>query len=169
MVSFARNSESEVATMAAKGPSSFYRWLGVFPLLAIPVLLLNFLVLTGLGGTGDEHEAWLGSTIFTIYGLSGDSWSLSPGDLFVVMGLIFLFVEILKSTRTDAIALTNHAIAALTFVLMLIEFLIVKGFMNSTFFILMMMQLIDIIAGYTVTVVAAKRDIGSSAGIVGTN
>ena len=155
--------------MAKRGPSPFYALLDIFPLLALPVLFLNFMVLTGLAGTSDEFETWLGSTLFSISGLSGDSWSLSPGDLIVVVGLVFLFVEILKSTRTDAISLINHAIAALTFVLFLLEFLIVKGFMNSTFFILMMMQLIDVIAGYTVTVVAAKRDIGSSGGIVGTN
>ena len=149
------------------GPSPFYALIDVFPLLALPILFLNFMVLTGLGG--DDLETWLASTIFTIHGMSGDSWSLSPGDLIVVVGLIFLFVEIIKSTRTDAISLINHGIAALTFVLFLIEFLIVKGFMNSTFFILMMMQLIDVIAGYTVTVVAAKRDIGSSGGVIGTN
>jgi hypothetical protein len=149
------------------GPSAFYALLDVFPLLALPILFLNILVLTGLGG--DDLEAWLSSTIFTIHGLSGDSWALSPGDVIVVIGLIFLFVEIIKSTRTDAISLINHAIAALAFVVMLIEFLIVKGLMNSTFFILMMMQLVDVIAGYTVTVVAAKRDIGSSGGIIGTN
>lgn len=156
--------------MAAKqGPSAFYHALNIFPLLAIPVLYLNFMVLTGLAGTSDEFEVWLGSTLFTIHGMSGDSWSLSPSDLIIVVGLMFLFIEIIKSTRTDAISLINHAIAALTFVLFLLEFLIVKGFMNSTFFILMMMQLIDVIAGYTVTVVAAKRDIGSSGGIAGTN
>lgn len=156
--------------MAAKqGPSAFYRILDVFPLLAIPVLFLNFMVITGLAGASEEFKGWLASTLFTIHGLSGDSWSLSPGDLIIVVGLVFLFVEIIKSTRTDAISLINHAIAALTFVLFLLEFLIVKGFMNSTFFILMMMQLVDVIAGYTVTVVAAKRDFGSSGGIAGTN
>ena len=148
------------------GPSPFYMLIDILPLLAIPILFLNFMVVTGLGG---DLETWLASTVFTIHGLSGDSWSLSPGDLIVVVGLVCLFFEIIKSTRTDAISLVNHAIAALAFVLFLLEFLIVNGFMNSTFFILMMMQLIDVIAGYTVTVVAAKRDIGSSGGIAGTN
>lgn len=151
---------------AKAGPSSLAAVIGVFPLLAIPILFLNFLVLTGIVS---DLEAWLDSTLFTIYGLSGDSWSLSPGDLIIVLGLVILFFEIIKSTRTDTISLVNHAIAALAFVLFLLEFLIVRGFMNSTYFILMMMQLIDVIAGYTVTVVAAKRDIGSSGGIIGTS
>lgn len=149
------------------GPSPFYALFDVFPLLALPILFLNFMVLTGLGG--DDLKGWLSSTIFTIHGLSGDSWNLSPGDLIIVVGVVILFFEIIKSTRTDTISLVNHAIAALAFILFLLEFLIVKGFMNSTFFILMMMQLVDVIAGYTVTVVAAKRDIGSSGGIAGTN
>jgi len=54
-------------------------------------------------------------------------------------------------------------------VIFLLEFLVMRGFTNSTFFILMMMQLIDVIAGYTITVVGAKRDFGSSGGIAGTN
>jgi hypothetical protein len=150
-----------------RGPSPFYAFFDVLPLLAIPVLFLNFMVFTGVGGP--DLKAWLSQTLFTITGISGDSWNLSPGDLIVVLGVVILFFEIIKSTRTDAISLINHGIAALAFVLFLLEFLIVKGFMNSTFFILMMMQLVDVIAGYTVTVVAAKRDFGSSGGIVGTN
>lgn len=149
------------------GPSPFYALIDVLPLLAIPVLILNVIVFTGAGG-GDLRD-WLNQSLFSITGLSGDSWSLSPGDLIVVLGLVLLFVEIIKSTRTDSISLINHGIAALAFVLFLLEFLIVKGFMNSPFFIIMMMQLIDVIAGYTVTVIAAKRDFGSSGGIAGTN
>ena len=155
-----------MATPSKAGPSAFFALFDVFPLLAFPVLFLNLMVFTGWGG---DLKAWLASEVFTITGLSGDTWSLSPGDIIIVIGVVILFFEIIKSTRTDTISLINHAIAALAFVLFLLEFLIVKGFMNSTFFILMMMQLVDVIAGYTVTVVAAKRDFGSSGGIIGTN
>lgn len=151
------------------GPSPFYAALDVFPLLGIPVLIFNFIALTHLAGAPDAFALWLDAPLFTVHAFSGDTWSFTPSDLFVIVGLFFLFVEIVKSTRTDAISLINHGIAALAFFLFLIEFLVVRGFTNSTFFILMLMQLIDVIAGYTITVVGAKRDFGSSGGIVGTN
>lgn len=152
-----------------KGPSPFYAALDIFPLLGFPVLIFNFIALTHVAGGPDEFAAWLDSPLFTVLAFSGDRWAFTPSDLFVIFGLAVLFVEIIKSTRTDAISLINHGIAALAFILFLIEFLVVRGFTNSTFFILVMMQLIDVIAGYTITVVGAKRDFGSSAGIAGTN
>jgi len=152
-----------------KGPTPFYAALDVFPLLGFPVLIYNFIALTHIAGGPDEFAAWLAAPLFTVGAFSGDKWSFTPGDLFVIIGLAFLFVEIIKSTRTDAISLINHGIVALAFVIFLLEFLVMRGFTNSTFFILMMMQLIDVIAGYTITVVGAKRDFGSSGGIAGTN
>jgi hypothetical protein len=44
------------------------------------------------------------------------------------------------------------------FVLFLIEFLVVKDCGTSTFFILGLMSLLDVIAGFTVSIVAARRD-----------
>jgi len=152
-----------------KGPTPFYAMLDVFPLLGIPVLIFNVIALTHIAGGPDEFAAWLEAPLFTIAAFSGDNWNFTPSDLFVILGLGFLFVEIIKSTRTDAISLVNHGIAALAFVIFLLEFLVMRGFTNSTFFILMMMQMIDVIAGYTITVVGAKRDFGSSGGIAGTN
>jgi len=152
-----------------KGPSPFYAMLDIFPLLGIPVLIFNFIALTHIAGAPDEFAAWLDSPLFTVRAFSGDNWSFTPSDLFIIFGLAVLFIEIIKSTRTDAISLINHGIAALAFVIFLLEFLVMRGFTNSTFFIMTMMQLIDVIAGYTITVVGAKRDFGSSAGIAGTN
>lgn len=152
-----------------KGPSPLYALLDIFPLLGFPVLIFNFIALTHIVGGPDEFAAWLGSPLFNFRAFSGDNWAFTPSDLFVIVGLAVLFVEIIKSTRTDAISLVNHGIAALAFIIFLLEFLVLRGFTNSTFFILMMMQLIDVIAGYTITVVGAKRDFGSSGGIAGTN
>ena len=146
-----------------------YVFLDVFPLLAFPVLIYNFLVLTRISGPSDQVASWLGGTVFTINAFSGDAWGVSTGDLLIIIALLFLFVEIVKSTRTDAISLINHGLAALAFILFLLEFLIVRGFTTSVFFFLVVMQLIDVVAGYTVTAVAAKRDFGSSGGIIGTN
>jgi hypothetical protein len=48
----------------------------------------------------------------------------------------------------------------LTFTVALVEFIVLKGFSTSAFFLIMMMCLFDVVAGYTISIVAAKRDIG---------
>jgi len=86
-----------------------------------------------------------------------------------VVRLVLLFIEVVKSTRTDSMSLLNHGFSALAFILYLVQFLTLRGFTNSIVFSLMIMQLIDVVGGYTFTVVAAKRDIGSAGGLLGTN
>jgi hypothetical protein len=44
-----------------------------------------------------------------------------------------------------------------------------KGFSNSVFFLLTLMTILDVVAGFTITIVAAKRDFGASGGIAGTH
>jgi hypothetical protein len=157
-----------MATAQRRGPSSTYLFLDMFPLLVIPVLAYNVVLLGGIIGA-DTFGAWLAEPVFAIRAFSGDSWRVSAGDLFMLVGLLMLFVEMIKSTRTDALSLINHALAALAFVVFLVEFLVMRGFTTSVFFALVAMEFIDVVAGYTISAVAAKRDFGSSGGIIGTN
>jgi len=55
----------------------------------------------------------------------------------------------------------------LVVIVALIEFLMFKGFGTSTFFIIMCMGLIDVIAGFSITIVASKRDLGVAPPVVG--
>src|ERR1700682_4581205 len=141
-------------------------FIDIFPLLAIPLLIYNFIVLTGIAGSSENVQAWLAGPVFTVHAFSGDAWNVSTGDILILFGILVLFVEIVKSTRTDSLSLINHGLAALVFVVFLVEFLTMHGFTNSVFCILMGMQLVDVVAGYTVTAVAARRAIGSGGGIL---
>ena len=51
------------------------------------------------------------------------------------------------------------------FVICLIEFLTVKEAATSVFFIIMFIALIDVIAGFSVTIRAARRDLNVGAGM----
>jgi hypothetical protein len=86
--------------------------------------------------------------------------NFSIGDLLQLVTLILLFVEMIKATRTTAREIINHALSMLTFVAALILFLAVKGFGTSSFFFITMMSLFDVIAGYTISIVAAEHDLG---------
>ena len=140
--------------------------INIVPLLTIPLLIYNFIVLTGAGGSAGGIEAWLAGSVFTVHAFSGAAWNVSTGDILILFGLALLFVEVVKSTRTDSISLINHGFSALLFVVFLVQFLTMQGFTTSVFCILMAMQLLDVIAGYTITAVAARRDIGGSGGMI---
>jgi hypothetical protein len=91
---------------------------------------------------------------------SGDIWKFSFGDFLIFGSLILLFVEVVKATRTTANEIINHGLSMLIFVVALIEFITLKGFATSPFFFLMVMMLFDVIAGYTISIVAAEHDLG---------
>jgi hypothetical protein len=91
---------------------------------------------------------------------SGDSWDFSLGDLVLTLGFICLFIEIVKATRTTRRALINHGLAVLVFIVAIVEFIVVKGFSTSVFFFILVMSAFDVVAGYTISVVAAEHDLG---------
>ena len=96
-------------------------------------------------------------------------WDFSVGDLVIVVGLALLFVEVIKATRTTAVKVRNHALSTLIFIIALVEFIVLAAFATSPFFFLVIMGLFDIVAGFTISIVAAKRDLGIAGGIIGTN
>jgi len=149
--------------------SSVLTALVVLPLLAFALIVYNLVVLIGFTGAPESIDAWMTSPIFTISMFSGDHWDVSFSDVFMGLSLMLLFVEMTKATRTDSLAIINHGLSMLVAVVCIIEFVAVRGFTNSTFFMLLLMTVFDVVAGFTITIVAAKRDFGSSPGIVGTN
>ena len=149
--------------------SSILTALVVLPLLAFSLIVYNLVILIGFSGSPESVDAWMTSPIFTISMFSGDHWDVSFSDVFMSLSLMLLFVEMTKATRTDSLAIINHGLSMLVAVICIIEFVAVRGFTNSTFFMLLLMTVFDVVAGFTITIVAAKRDFGSSPGIVGTN
>ncbi len=142
--------------------------LNVIPLLVFPLLVYNFVVFT-VAPRGLETGPWMHDAIFSVSMFSGDVWGVSFSDIFMGMSLLLLFVEVVKATRTDAMSIVNHGLSMLLTVVCIIQFLTVQGFSNSVFFMLTLMSCLDVVAGFTVTIVAAKRDFGGSPGIVGTH
>jgi hypothetical protein len=65
-----------------------------------------------------------------------------------------------KATRTTAREIINHGLSMLVFVVALVEFITLKGFATSPFFFILCMTLFDVIAGYTISIVAAEHDLG---------
>jgi predicted Co/Zn/Cd cation transporter (cation efflux family) len=64
-----------------------------------------------------------------------------------------------KSTRTTNASVMDHLLSTFVFVAFLVEFLLVKGAAHSVFFTLMVIALVDVLAGFSVSMRAANRDI----------
>jgi hypothetical protein len=80
-------------------------------------------------------------------------------DMIVLMALLLLFVEIMKSTRSGTSSIIDHLLSTVVFVLYLVEFLMVAGAATSLFFTLMVIALVDVLAGFSVSIRTAGRDI----------
>ena len=143
-------------------------WRGLaaaFPLLALPVLLYNIggilMVEGGLNAPGAAER--LDQPVTTVAMASGGLWTISFGDVILITALVVLFVELLKSTATRGTAIVNHGLSMLLFVICLVEFLLLEAFATSTFFLITLMVLMDVLAGFIVSIVAARRDFGLDA------
>lgn len=134
------------------------KYLSMIPLFAL--LLLTYIILATLGiNFSDQADG-----IFSMSLFSGATFSPTMGDLFVILAVALLFIEILKATKTGTATIIEHVSSMFTFILYLVLFLLWSKAGTSTFFILSMMSLLDVIAGFTVTIVAARRDIGLGGG-----
>lgn len=137
----------------------------VIPLMTIPILIYNIIafgsaaIITAADVRGRMNEEFL-----TISMASGTEWVITPGDGLVTLSLVMLFFELLKSTGTGRAAVMNHAFSMVLFIICLVEFLMFSTFATSVFFLIMVMALMDVMAGFMVTIASARRDFGMSDG-----
>lgn len=130
--------------------------IAAFPLMLVPLALYN-LAMIGLMGEGGA--AALDKVVLSLSMLSGAIWTMSLGDLMIVIGLVALFFEIVKATRTGSGSLINHMLSLVVFILFLVEFLLVQGAATQIFFILMTIAFLDVIGGFVISIRTAGRDV----------
>ena len=121
-----------------------------FPLLAIIVAAYTLLA-SGAPG-------WLEAVLFGLPLLSGAMLLFRGGDLLLVIGLLLLCVEIYRATSSATGAILNHVLSLIVFIIALIELIVMPRMANMTFFLIVLMTLSDVIAGFTVTISTARRD-----------
>lgn len=130
------------------------------PLLVLPVLIYNLVTLT-MPGLFHAVDAGTRLTVplFSIRMTSNVDWPVSLGDILLAVGLVVLFIELLKSANSRKVAIVNHSLSMVLFIVCLVEFLLFPAFATSTFFLLTLMVLLDVLAGFIVTIVSARRDV----------
>jgi hypothetical protein len=131
------------------------------PWLLVAIILYNLIAFTG--GTPPPGTVF-DSELFSVGLISGGVWRLTVGDLMTIITLVLLFVELIKATRTGGTSIVDHALSTILFVLCLVEFLVVREAATSVFFFILVVTLIDVIAGFSITIRAARRDFGFAGG-----
>lgn len=125
------------------------------PLLLLPLIIYN---LAAFGWLGPSVEVWA-QPLVSLDLVSGANWVLTSGDLLLLLALVVLFIEVLKATATGTQSIVDHGFSAVVFVIYLVEFLVVPAAATSLFFACMAMSFIDVVAGFSVSIRAAGRDV----------
>src|SRR3984957_9642543 len=123
-----------------------------FPLLLLPFAVYNMNAFLTPG------VSWT-APVTTVQMMSGQDWVLTWGDVLLAFAVVLLWVEILKSTRIGPRSVMDHILAMALFIAMLVEFLLVKQAGTSTFFLLMIIALVDVLSGFIVGMRSAQRQV----------
>lgn len=123
-----------------------------FPLLLIPFAIYNIIAFLM------PDVTWTG-VVTTVHMVSGADWTMSAGDMPILLAILLLFGELMKSTRIGIRTVVNHALSLVLFLGMIVEFILVKQAATATFFLLLVVSFIDVLGGFAVTLRSAQRDL----------
>ena len=122
-----------------------------FPLLLIPLAIVNIVVFL-LGLSLDRLQ----EPVVKVTLPSLEQWTVTYSDLLLALGLFLLFLEVVKSARPGAKYVTDHLLSIVVFGAAAAEFVMLRQFAHSTFFLLVLMALTDVIAGIAIRAVRPK-------------
>jgi hypothetical protein len=91
--------------------------------------------------------------------VSGADWTMSAGDMLLVLAILLLFGEMMKSTRIGVRTVVDHALSLILFLGMIVEFILVRQAATATFFLLLVVSFIDVLGGFAITLRSAQRDL----------
>ncbi len=121
------------------------------------LLVLYFIIVFTTGNTALEA---MDAELFNIPLISQATLKVTVSELLILLGVIALYIEIFKSTRTSSSdTIVEHGISMALFIVYLVLFLILEKAATSAFLILMMIQLLDVVGGFTISISTARRDI----------
>jgi hypothetical protein len=128
------------------------KYLFYFPLFAILLIAYNILMLVGYTETNPvvAHMPLV---------VRPEGMDLHLSDFLLGFGLLLFFGEMIKATRYSRSTIIDHMLSMVVFVIFLIELLVVPAAGTPMFLLLTLMSLLDVVAGFTVTISTARRDI----------
>lgn len=128
-------------------------------ILSIPIFLYLLVVANLVMLGGSESASLLNIVLVSGTLPSGRDVLLTASDWLILACIVALWLETFKATRTSIDAIIDHTLSLLVFVAFLVELLIVPELGNTTFLILTVGSLMDVVMGFTVTISTARRDL----------
>ena len=92
------------------------------PLLTIILVIFNVVIFNNPVALTAEA-----SPLFSITLPTGGRWLPTVSDLLVIGGVILLYLELFKATRTNVSAIFEHVLSLFVFLVFLIEFIVVPA------------------------------------------
>lgn len=132
-----------------------------FPLLLIVLLAYNGAMLAGVNFADNP-------TVLTIPHLMRETpMIMGAADLIIGAAIVLLFFEILKAARISRTTVIDHMLSMTVFIIFLVELIVVAGAGTASFILLTLISLIDVLAGFTISIATARRDfaIGNNNGM----
>src|SRR3990170_6074670 len=111
-----------------------------FPLLLIPLAIYNIIVLL-------MPSVSFADPLVTLTLMSGAEWPVTLSDVLLALGILMLLFEVIKGARPGAKYLTDHLLSMIVFGGAAAEFLLWSKFGTSTFFLLTLLALVDVLSG----------------------
>lgn len=127
----------------------------MIPLLLFPLLLY---AAVALSMDAASVQGSLNQTFFSATLPSGALFVVTRGYGFVILAAGLLFIEMVKSTSASRSALIENGLAFVLFTISFILFLLNPAFGTIEFALIMIMMLIDFMAGFVVMTIASRRD-----------
>jgi len=114
-------------------------YLIAFPLLLIPFALYNMIAfLLNMPFT---------DTVFAIPLMADQRLPVTTGDLLVAVGMLLLYVEVLKAARFGSKAVMDHVLSFILFIAMACELVLVPRVATPTLLLLTVLSFVDVITG----------------------
>jgi hypothetical protein len=125
---------------------------------AIPLTILPLIVYNLVGYLIGGAYPW-SAELFGITMISGARWALKLGDVLILFAIAMLYVEVSKAARSSQNTISNHVLSTIVLIVYVVEFIVASVAANSVFLILTAIALFDVIAGFSITIKTATRDI----------
>jgi hypothetical protein len=131
------------------------------PFLIVPLILYNIFAFAIFGN--ESVDPW-SDKLFSFNMVSGATFELTLGVALTALALILLYLEVLKSTRIGVITVWDHMLSTFVFIAYLLEFVLVSEAATGLFFTLTVIALVDLLAGFAVSLRSATRDVSLDGG-----
>jgi hypothetical protein len=127
--------------------------LQAIPLTILPLIVYNLVGYLMAGADPGSAE------LFGITMISGARGALKLGDVLILFAIAMLYIEVSKAARASQKTIANHMLSTIVLVIYVVEFIVAGVAATSVFLILTAIALFDVIAGFSITIKTATRDI----------